>query len=132
MRKLLFIFSILGIMSLSLDAQARELGPVMKEMGAAFKVSFKAARSGDNSPANQETVKKLSELIVLAKNILPKGIDPTDSETVQKYQDLMEELLEKSILLEDSFATNPMDKDVALTVLKEMNSIRKKGHAIFR
>jgi len=131
MKKLFLLMCVLGSFALSFESQA-QLSSVMQQMGSAFKTSFRAAARGDNSPANQEVVKTLGEQIALAVNILPPGVSPDDTEVVERYQTLMNELLEKAVQLEDAFATNPMNKDAALAILKEMDALRKKGHAIFR
>jgi hypothetical protein len=131
MKKFLFLICVIGTLVFSFESHA-ELAPIMQQIGTGFKASFKAASKGDNSTANQEVVKNLAEQIALAVNILPPGISPGDVEVVARYQGLMNELLEKAVQLEDAFATNPMNKDSALVILKEMDTLRKKGHAIFR
>ncbi len=131
MKKFFIMLCVLGSFALSFESHA-QLAPIMQQISAGFKASFKAAARGDNSAANQEVVKNLGEQIALAVNILPPGVSPDDTEVVTKYQGLMNELLEKAVQLEDTFATNPMNKDAALAILKEMDALRKRGHAIFR
>lgn len=131
MKKFLFFMCIVGTLAFSFDSHA-QLAPIMQQISAGFKASFKAASKGDNSSANQEVVKTLGEQIALSVNILPPGVSPDDAEVVARYQGLMNELLEKAVQLEDAFATNPMNKDSALAILKEMDALRKQGHAIFR
>ena len=109
-----------------------DLKTVMQAIGAGFKASFTAARNSDNSPEAQQTVLELKESIALALNVLPSGINPSDTEAVERYQGMISGLLNLAQTLVDEFATVPFDQAKALEILGKMNEARKKGHAIFR
>lgn len=132
MRVLLVGLSLISAVFFSAPAVALELQPLMEQIGKDFKATFKAAARGKNSDTEKEVVARLKDNIFKSRDILPDGVSPSDAEIVARYRGLMTELLEKTILLEDAFGTNPMDKPSALSLLKEMDALRKKGHGIFR
>lgn len=132
MRGLLIGFTVLSAMLFSNPAMTNELKPVMKSIGAGFKETFKNASRGINSDEAKMIVTELKLNIEKASLLLPEGVSPSDTEIVTRYQAMMQELLSKSILLEDSFATNPLDRMATIAILKEMDALRKKGHAVFR
>ncbi|MFT6071133.1 MAG: hypothetical protein ACJAT2_002122 [Bacteriovoracaceae bacterium] len=119
-------------MLFSAPAMTGELQPVMKSIGAGFKATFKNASRGINSEEAKLIVLNLKNDIEKASGLLPEGVNPGDTEIVARYQAMMQELFEKSILLEDSFSTNPLDKMATIGILKEMDALRKKGHAVFK
>jgi hypothetical protein len=132
MRVLLLGFTVLSTMLFSAPAMTGELQPVMKSIGAGFKATFKNASRGINSEEAKLIVLNLKNDIEKASGLLPEGVNPGDTEIVARYQAMMQELFEKSILLEDSFSTNPLDKMATIGILKEMDALRKKGHAVFK
>ena len=132
MRVLLIGMSLLSAVLFSTPATANDLQPLMEQIGKDFKTTFRAAARGQNSDANKAVVARLKDNIMKSRDILPDGVSPDDATTVDRYRGLMTMLLEKTILLEDAFGTNPMNKPSALALLKEMDSLRKKGHGIFR
>lgn len=132
MRVLLLSFTVLSTLLFSAPAMTGELQPVMKSIGEGFKATFKNASRGINSEEAKVVVSELKMNIEKASNLLPEGVNPNDTEIVTRFQAMMQELFEKSILLEDSFATNPLDRGATIAILKEMDSLRKKGHAVFK
>ena len=132
MRVLLVGMSLLSAVLFSTPATAQDLQPLMEQIGKDFKTSFKAAARGKNSDADKAVVARLKDNIIKSRDILPDGISPDDGEVVARYRGLMSTLLEKTVLLEDAFGTNPMDRASAIALLKEMDALRKKGHGIFR
>lgn len=113
-------------------AQNINLGLVMKSISVGFKASLKAARSDDNSEEAKQIVEKLHADTVRASEILPETVDPEDQELKARYQKIMGELTELSKSLVVAFDTNPLNQEEAMAILKQMNSLRKKGHATFR
>lgn len=132
MRVLLIGMSLISAVLFSAPATAQDLQPLMEQIGKDFKSTFKAAARGKNSDAEKAVVARLKDSITQARDILPDGVSPSDGQTVARYRGLMTMLIEKVVLLEDAFATNPLDKPSTLAILKEMDALRKKGHGIFR
>lgn len=132
MRVLLIGMSLLSAVLFSAPATASELQPLMESIGQQFKATFRNASRANNSEEARATVTALKENIEKSVSILPDGVSPNDEVTVERYQGLMNQLLEKAVLLEDAFATNPMNRGATIAILKEMDELRKKGHAIFR
>lgn len=132
MRVLLIGMSLLSAVLFSAPATANELQPLMEQIGKDFKTTFRAAARGQNTDANKAVVARLKDNIMKSRDILPDGVSPDDATTVDRYRGLMTMLLEKTVLLEDAFGTNPMDTPSALALLKEMDALRKRGHGIFR
>ena len=132
MRALLLGFTILSTLLFSAPAMTGELQPVMKSIGAGFKATFKNASRGVNDEEAKLVVLNLKNDIEKASNLLPEGVNPSDTEIVTRYQAMMQELFQKSILLEDAFSTNPLDRMATIAILKEMDALRKKGHAVFK
>ena len=133
-KSILLLTAIFGSFLLSQPARAQEnnTSAIMKNIGKGFKTIFKATLRSDNSEANQLLVLKLKENIGLVKEILPTNVSPDDAILVEKYRSIMTELFEQAILLQDSFATDPLNKEATLEILKAMDAIRKRGHGIFR
>lgn len=132
MRVLLIGMGLLSAVLFSAPAMALELQPLMEQVGKDFKSTFKSAARGKNGDAEKAVVARLKDNIMKSRDILPDGVSPDDAETVGRYRGMMTTLLDKIILLEDAFATNPMDKISTIAILKEMDALRKKGHGIFR
>ncbi len=132
MRVLMIGLSLLSAVLFSAPATANELKPLMEQIGKDFKTTFQSAARGMNSDVEKEVVARLKDNITKAMDVLPEGISPDDAELVARYRGLMGMLLEKTVLLEDAFGTNPMDRPSALALLKEMDALRKRGHGIFR
>jgi hypothetical protein len=132
MRILLLSFTVLSTLLFSAPAMTGELQPVMKAIGSGFKDTFKNASRGVNSEEAKLIVIELKNNIEKASNLLPEGVNPSDTEIITRYRAMMMELIEQSILLEDAFATNPLDRGATISILKDMDAIRKKGHAVFK
>lgn len=128
MKKLILSLSVLFLM----NTGAADLKEIMSAMGKDFKLSFRLAIQGDSSDQAKKTVKRLKENILLASSTLPSHVDPTDEVTVEKYQSIMNRLLQEADDLVVIFDTEPLNKREALMTLKTMDNIRKEGHSVFR
>lgn len=115
-----------------MNTGAADLKEIMSAMGKDFKLSFRLAIQGDSSDQAKKTVKRLKENILLASSTLPSHVDPTDEVTVEKYQSIMNRLLQEADDLVVIFDTEPLNKREALMTLKTMDNIRKEGHSVFR
>jgi hypothetical protein len=108
------------------------LKTVMKEMKKGLRVAVRATRAGDQSEEVIISLLSLKENIEKAGMILPPGISPTDEESVNRYQAMMGRLASQAQQLIDAFATSPLNKEQTMGILKEMNNLKKRGHAIFK
>jgi len=112
--------------------KAQNLRSTMRTLNKNFRDVSSYIRSGNNSPQAIETVIKMREAASESLKYLPRGINPSDSSAVERYNGIMTELVDKIIDLEVIFSTSPLNKEQARIVLQEINSIRKKGHSIFK
>lgn len=126
-----------SIISLSFAslAGASPLGDVMKEIGLQFKDLFtttQAAATVDASFASK--AHDLGVKIQAAAAIFPDTIlalPAADQPAAQvRYKDLMHQLSQRNVELEQAYTAG--DKALALTILNQMNDLRKTGHLEFK
>lgn len=112
--------------------EAQNLRSTMRTLNRSFREVNSYARSGNNGPQAIEKIIQMREAASESLKYLPRGINPSDSDSVERYNAIMTELVDKIIELEVVFATSPLNKNQAQDILKEINSIRRKGHSLFK
>lgn len=112
--------------------KAQNLRSTMRTLNKSFREVSSYVRTGNNGPQAIDIIIRMREAASESLKYLPRGINPSDSAAVERYNTIMTELVDKIIDLEVIFATSPLNKDQASDTLKEINAIRKKGHSLFK
>lgn len=111
---------------------AQDLRSTMRNLSDSLRQVSSYAKSGNNGPMALEQIIRMKEAASESLNYLPRGISQSDTASVQKYNQVMSELVQKTIELEVIFGTSPLNKAEANRCLQEINDIRVKGHSLFR
>ena len=111
---------------------AQDLRSTMRILSDSLKQVSSYAKSGNNGPVALEQIIRMKEAASESLKYLPRGINQSDTASVQKYNEVMSELMQKSIELEVIFGTSPLNKAEANRCIQEINDIRVKGHSLFR
>lgn len=127
MKKVLLLFLLTSTL-----AFGQNLRNTMRAINKSFRQVNSDVRRGNNGPKALENIIKLKEATDESKKYLPRGISPSDSQAVERYGQLMTELSDKIAELEVIFTSSPLNKEEAQNCLKEINSIRKRGHSLFK
>lgn len=126
-----------ALISLSFSgfAQAGPLTDLMKEIGLQFKDLFTTTQTAVTVDAAMAVkAHELGLKIEAAAAIMPDSIQTlpvADQPAAQvRYKDLMHQLAQKNVELEQAYIAG--DKALALTILGQMNDLRKVGHTEFK
>lgn len=126
---LTFLFLTFFLLDIS---HAQNLRSTMRILNSNLREVTSSARSGNNGPDVIEKIVKMRDAALESQSYLPRGLSPSDTDAVQRYNSLFSELIEKITELEVIFSTTPLDKNEAKRSLQEIDLIKKRAHSIFR
>lgn len=124
-------FFLIFLLSTSMIS-AQDLRSSMRNLSDSLRQISSYAKSGNNGPMALEQVTRLKEAATESLRYLPRGIRSSDTASVQRYNEVMSELVQKAVELEVIFGTSPLNTAEANRCIQEINDIRVKGHSLFR
>ena len=116
------------------SAQTPQLKDVMKEIGEQFKTIAIAIQSGEIKATDLDAVETLQTLVSQASMMYPATAETMELKL--KYSELMNELMDQSLVLEDeaelAMAGSPQNLSNVKKIFGAINQTRQKGHEEFK
>ena len=116
------------------SAQTPQLKDVMKEIGEQFKTIAIAIQSGEIKATDLDAVETLQTLVSQASMMYPATAETMELKL--KYSELMNELMDQSLVLDDeaelAMSGSPQNLSNFKKIFCAINKTRQKGHEEFK